>query len=427
MSEMVAADVVLYALAAIMACVAGAWAYLLKSMTATFRRAPYLDEEVGAAAGAGNTDDNTARDRAPGADHAVGGGGTSGKYAPQAAAHAAPQPMVSVILPARNEEDYIERCLESLAVQDYPNYEIVAIDDSSDDATRQIIARCARNHPGVIVPVAARPKPDGWMGKNWACMEGYRKAKGDLLLFTDADTHHAESVITLAVRHLLANRLDALTVMPRMQAPDFWIKTTLPMISVFLHTKFSVLNVNSPSSKTGYFFGSFFILRKETYRAVGTHESVREEMIEDGALGRKTKEAGHRMRMVRGEHLIEAVWARDGRTLWNALKRLTIPLRTRGGLAPAAGIAAVMVFLLVAPFALLGVAGVRVRVGIYDLSGRLVRSLLDNQLDQEIYAISWDGKLDDDRLAMPGLYACRVQVETHAGPVEKLRIIAVAY
>ena len=78
-------------------------------------------------------------------------------------------------------------------------------------------------------------------------------------------------------------------------------------------------------------------------------------------------------------------------------------------------------------FALLGVKGVRVSVGIYDLSGRLVRSLLEDQLDQEIYGINWDGMLDNGRLAMPGLYACRVRVETHAGPVDKLRIVAVAY
>ena len=80
-----------------------------------------------------------------------------------------------------------------------------------------------------------------------------------------------------------------------------------------------------------------------------------------------------------------------------------------------------------ASFALLGVEGVRVSVGIYDLSGRLVRSLLEDRLDQEIYGINWDGRLDDGRLAMPGLYACRVRVETHAGPVDKLRPVAVAY
>ena len=78
-------------------------------------------------------------------------------------------------------------------------------------------------------------------------------------------------------------------------------------------------------------------------------------------------------------------------------------------------------------FALLGVEGVRVSIGIYDLSGRLVRSLLEDRLDQEIYGINWDGMLDDGRLAMPGLYACRVRVETHAGPVDKLRTVAVAY
>lgn len=337
MSETLAADVALCAVAAVMMCVAGAWVYLIRSMSATFRQVPYLDDDY---------DES-------GSGHGVGDGGDvrgTDSAKPAAASGPAGGPMVSVILPARNEENYIERCLESLAAQDYPNYEVVAIDDSSDDDTMNIIRRCARRHPGVIIPVPARPKPDGWMGKNWACMEGYRRAKGGLLLFTDADTRHTKGMMGLAVRRLLGGRLDALTVMPRMLAPEFWTKATLPMISVFLHTRFSALNVNSPDSKTGYFFGSFFIIRRETYLSVGAHEGVRGEMIEDGALGRRTKEAGHRMLMLRGEHLIEAVWARDGHTLWNALKRLMIPMRAQYGWRTTAGVAVAVTFLLFAPF-----------------------------------------------------------------------------
>jgi len=123
------------------------------------------------------------------------------------------------------------------------------------------------------------------MGKNWACIEGYKKASGDLVLITDADTVHTSSVISLAVSHLLSLKLDALTVIPRMLCLDKITKITLPMISTFLHTRFSALRVNDASKGTGYFFGSFFIIRKSTYDSVGTHEGVKGELVEDGALG----------------------------------------------------------------------------------------------------------------------------------------------
>ena len=257
-------------------------------------------------------------------------------------------PMVSVIVPARNEEKLIAKCLDSLLDQDYENYEIIAIDDSSDDATADIIKQYAQKN-SKIVYVSARKKPDGWIGKNWACVEGYKKATGQLLLFTDSDTKHSQNVLSLAVSHLLSLNLDALTVIPKMLCLDRWTKITLPAISTFLHTRFSALRVNDPTKKTGYFFGSFYLIKNETYRSVGTHEGVKSELIEDGALGKKVKEAGFRMRMARGEHLVEAVWARDFDTLWNALKRLIIPLylQTQG---IAVGIFFAILFLLFMPF-----------------------------------------------------------------------------
>jgi len=302
-------DVFNYALTAILIGVCGAWVFLIKSMVDSFRFTPYLDKF-----------ENTSKS----------------------------SPKVSIILPARNEEEFIGKCLDSLIKQDYENYEIIAIDDSSDDATGKIISEYAKKHSKIIL-VSARPKPEGWVGKNWACMEGYRKATGELLLFTDADTIHSKNVISLAVAHLISFNLDALSAIPKMITFDFWTKITLPMISTFLHTRFSALKVNNPSKKTGYFFGSFYILKKKTYEEVGMHEGVKQEIIEDGALGKKVKESGYKMKMVRGEHLIDAVWARDKSTLWNALKRLMVPLYLQSGKI-AIGIFFAVLFLLFVPF-----------------------------------------------------------------------------
>ena len=308
----VAFDVLNYSLSAILIGISGAWVFLIKTMADSFRLTPYLDRF-----------ENTAKTF----------------------------PKVSIILPARNEEEFLGKCLDSLIEQDYKDYEIIVIDDSSEDSTGKIISEYAKKNSKVI-HVSAREKPEGWMGKNWACMEGYRKATGELLLFTDADTTHKPNVISLAVSHLLSFELDALSTIPKMLTFDFWTNITLPMISTFLHTRFSALNVNNPSKKTGYFFGSFFILKKSTYEQVGMHEGVKHEIIEDGALGKKVKESGHKMKMVRGEHLVEAVWARDKVTLWNALKRLMIPLYLQSGKI-AIGIFFAVLFLLFVPFPIL--------------------------------------------------------------------------
>jgi len=304
-------DIFNYSLTTILIGICGAWIYLIKSMVTSFRFTPYLDKF-----------ENTSKTN----------------------------PKVSIILPARNEEEFIGKCLDSLIRQDYENYEVIVIDDSSEDSTGKIISEYAKTHLNII-SVSARPKPEGWMGKNWACMEGYKKASGELLLFTDADTKHAENVITLAVSHLNSFDLDALSAIPKMLTFDFWTNITLPMISTFLHTRFSALNVNNPKKKTGYFFGSFFILKKETYESVGMHEGVKHEIIEDGALGKKVKDSGYKIKMVRGEHLIDAIWARDKSTLWNALKRLMIPLYIQSGKI-AIGIFFAVLFLLFVPFAI---------------------------------------------------------------------------
>ena len=312
-----ALDIFNYIFVAILIGVSATWIFLIKSMFRTFQETPFLD-----------------------------------KFKKKI--HE--KPKVSIILPARNEEKFIGSCLDSLVNQDYIDYEIIAINDSSDDSTGTIIKKHAKKFPKLI-HVDAKPKPEGWVGKNWACMEGYKKATGDLLLFTDSDTKHTTSVISLAVSHLLSLELDALTVIPKMLCLDSITKITLPIISVFLHTRFSALRVNDTSKNTGYFFGSFFIIKRSTYDSVGTHEGVKEALIEDGALGKKVKESGFKMRMVDGRHLVDAVWARDFFTLWNALKRLMIPLYLQNA-KTAVGISFAVLFLLFMPFPLLAYSAI---------------------------------------------------------------------
>jgi chlorobactene glucosyltransferase len=298
-------------LAAIMAGIFGVWMYFLTYMTKSFWQSPMLESF-----------DRT---------------------------RVSHFPKVSVILPARNERRYITRCLNSLLGQDYPNFEIIAINDSSTDGTGEIMKAYAANDLRVM-HIDASPKPEGWTGKNWACYQGFLQARGELLMFTDADSKHLPSTMSLAVGHLISENLEALTAVPRLICNDFWTKITLPILATFLHTRFSPIRVNDPNSKTGYFFGSFFIITRNTYEAIGTHEGVKEELVEDGALGGKVKASKFRMKMVRGEFHIDAVWARDLPTLWQGLRRFMIPVYYQDKV-DAYMMAMAVFFILFAPFA----------------------------------------------------------------------------
>ncbi len=234
-------------------------------------------------------------------------------------------PRVSIILPARNEERYIRRCIDSLIKQDYPDFEIVLVNDESSDKTLEIMNEYQNSYPDIKVLSVNRPDDD-WIGKNWACYQGYLKSNGNLLLFTDADSYHSENTMSLAVQNINHYGLDAITIMPRLLSYDFFTKVTLPLLTTFMHTRFSPLKVNNPKSKLGYFFGSYFIIKRDTYEQVGSHESVKHEIIEDGALGKKVKEGNFKLRMVRGESYVQAIWARNSSDLGKAMDRLLIPM-----------------------------------------------------------------------------------------------------
>ncbi|HEY7081631.1 MAG TPA: glycosyltransferase family 2 protein [Nitrososphaeraceae archaeon] len=275
------------ALGIIMTAILGTWVYLMLYSLRSFRRSPVLGKAV--------------------------------RQRPYTF------PKISVIVPALNEEKYIARCLDSLLAQDYPNFEIIAVDDSSIDKTGKIMDNYSKNETRIIV-IHSDPAPEGWVGKNWACFQGYVRSSGDILLFTDADTIHSPQLMTSATTALVMGQLKALTVIPRLVCNEIWTRITVPVLSIFLHTRFSALRVNDPNTRVGYFFGSFFLITRQTYEKVGTHASVRQELVEDGALGSKVKQGKFEMKMFRGESEIQAVWARDMNTLWNGLRRLVIPM-----------------------------------------------------------------------------------------------------
>jgi len=232
--------------------------------------------------------------------------------------------LISVIVPARNEEKYIQKCIQSLLDQNIKNYELLLVDDNSTDSTFDLMENF-RNDSRVRI-FKAGEKPSGWVGKNWPCYIGYQNSKGKYLMFTDADTIHSNRSVRDSLGTLMKEKLDVITAVPNLKYPNFIVKMVLPVLSVFMFSRYSPMRVNDPNVSIGYLFGSFFVITRECYESVGTHAIVKSEIVEDGALGKKLKEEGYKLKMFRGEDLLEAYWARDFNTLWNSLKRLIIPL-----------------------------------------------------------------------------------------------------
>jgi chlorobactene glucosyltransferase len=300
-------------------------------------------------------------------------------------------PKVSIIVPVRNEEKYISKCLDSLLNQKYPNFEIIVVNDSSTDGTWDIIQRYTENYAKSLEAMDAGPRPDGWTGKSWACYQGYLKATGDIFMFTDADTIHSQNALSLAVEHLISQKLDALTAIPRLVCEDFWTKITLPVVWSISYVKYSPLRANNPNTTTGYFFGSFYLISRSVYEAVGTHEAVKGEIVEDGALGGIVKKEKFRLKVVRGEHHIRAIWARDLSSLWHGLRRLMIPLYYQDKIH-ASMVTIAVFFLLLTPFFLLP----------FSISYLAQLSLIGNHISFNDFRI-WDAVLIGFSLMSIGL------------------------
>jgi chlorobactene glucosyltransferase len=225
-------------------------------------------------------------------------------FAPQAADGA---PLVSIIVPARNEAVNISVCLASLLNSVYPNFEIVVVDDGSSDGTGDIVRILADHSDGRVQLIDGEPLPAGWLGKPWACWQGYRRASGELLLFTDADTRHEERLLGHAVGALLSRGADMTSVMPRQLMGGFWERLILPHIFALISLRFINLErVNRTANPRDVIAnGQFMLIRREAYEAIGGHEQLRAEIVEDQRIAQRLVTAGRRILIAHAEDLME--------------------------------------------------------------------------------------------------------------------------
>lgn len=196
-------------------------------------------------------------------------------------------PLVSVIVPARNEARNIGVCLRSLLATAYPACEIIVVDDRSTDETAAIVTSMATADAAQPIRlVRGSETPVGWYGKQWALAQGHRAARGDLLLFVDADTRHHPELLPRAVAALQSERVDLLTVIPRQELGSFWERLLQPHILFALGARIGdVRRMNrTRTSWNAIANGQFILTPRTAYEGVGTHERVRDLVVDDLAL-----------------------------------------------------------------------------------------------------------------------------------------------
>ena len=232
-------------------------------------------------------------------------------------------PRVSIIVPACNEQEDIARTLTQLLALDYPNYEIVAVDDRSTDRTGEVMdSVLANSHARARLRILHIEKlPEGWLGKAHAMWTAASQANGDWLLFTDADVLFKPDSLRRALVYAGAERADHLVVFPRMimkQPGEKMMIAFFQTLFVFGHRPWKVAD---PKTKDHMGVGAFNLIRREVYEAIGTYKALRFEVLDDMKLGKIVKESGYRQRNVFGEDLITIRWARGAMGVVNNLTK----------------------------------------------------------------------------------------------------------
>jgi glycosyltransferase involved in cell wall biosynthesis len=238
--------------------------------------------------------------------------------------HPTGNPRVSIIVPARNEELDIEQCLAALLALDYPNYEIIAVNDRSTDRTGEIMDKFMQRGCPTLVAFSAtgwesvphlrvihhRELPSGWLGKTHAMWTAANQASGDWLLFTDADVLFKPDSLRRALAYAEAEKADHLVLFPQMimKSPgESMMIAFFQTMFVFGHRPWKVAD---PKSRDHIGVGAFNLIRRSVYEAVGTYARLRMEVVDDMKLGKVVKNSGFAQRNVFGRDLISIRWAR---------------------------------------------------------------------------------------------------------------------
>jgi chlorobactene glucosyltransferase len=210
-------------------------------------------------------------------------------------------PLISVIVPARNEAHNIARCVESILATSYLRLELIVIDDNSTDDTAVVARRAAQDDSRFRV-VVNPALPEGWFGKQWACTTGSKAARGDVLLFTDADTHHAPDLLTRSINAMRRTGADMFSVAGRQEFGGFWEKLIQPQMFMILSMRYggteSVNESRHAIQKIAN--GQCIFFKRSVYDEIGGHGSVRTMVAEDMMLAQTVFARGKKTVLILG-------------------------------------------------------------------------------------------------------------------------------
>jgi chlorobactene glucosyltransferase len=226
-------------------------------------------------------------------------------------------PFISVVVPARNEGGKIRRCIESLAQQNYPNYEVIAIDDRSTDETGAIIRELSEKFPHVRM-VSGQEAPPGWIGKCNAIVTGIKQGKptGKWFVFTDADTCHTPDSLRLAVSYAQKHNAELISFMPVQELGSFWERAVMPVLLGSFLCGDPMNTINDRTNDRAYAYGQYILVRRDVYEAVGGHHSVYDQILDDISFARVVKEHGYHIMAADGRLLYKVRMYTDLESLW---------------------------------------------------------------------------------------------------------------
>lgn len=263
-----------------------------------------------------------------------------------------PAPLVSVIVPARNEVHNIGACVDALLAQDYPELEILVVDDRSSDGTGDEVRR--REDPRLTV-IAGEPPPEGWAGKPAACQRGAAQADGDWLLFLDADVKLAPWAVRRAVAVAAARSIDLLSLWGTWALGSFWERVLIPVIGGFVRAAHPLERVNDPASTGAFANGQFMLFAAEAYRAGQGHARVADRVLEDVLIGRALRAERRSVVLMLAPAAFHVRLYRSAAEIWAGFsKNMYAGMAHRPSLAVLA--AAFVAWSHLGPLALLGVA-----------------------------------------------------------------------
>jgi chlorobactene glucosyltransferase len=260
-----------------------------------------------------------------------------------------PAPLISVLVPARDEEDNIRACVESLQKQDYPNFEILVLDDNSTDATADIVMELAAKDKRIRL-LRGRTLPEDWAGKPFACYQLAQEAKGSWLLFVDADTIHEPQMLRSVLALALEEKTSLLSGFPRQLGNSQPEKVVIPVMYFILLCWIPLWWLhNTKKPKPSMAIGQFFLFPRDEYWRIGGHKAVQGRIVEDVWMGIEVSKRGGRHVAVDLSPVVACNMYRDIKGMWHGLGKSIYSVAAMVPIALVA-LALAAYFFYVAPF-----------------------------------------------------------------------------